>query len=172
MDYIDELAIKGKEGDKKAVEVLAQRLKPLIVSCACRYNRYEVEDLIQDGYVMLLECVKDYEVQRGPFLAYFKTRLKYYILNQLRKGKESLPLIEGLVSSSDEKETEMFEAMEIADLKKALMTLSPKQRDVIIRYYFKGETLSEIAKSYKKHYMSVVRLKERALDKLKKQLIK
>ncbi|SHF62417.1 RNA polymerase sporulation-specific sigma factor [Caldanaerobius fijiensis DSM 17918] len=168
MDYIDELAIKGREGDGKAIEMLVEKLKPMIVATAYRFNRYDVDDMVQEGYIVLLQCIKDYDCDRGAFLAYFKTKLKYHILNLLRKVKDTLPIMEELVADEGGgPEINFLEKMEHLELEKALRCLGEKQRDIVIRYYIKEQSLSEIARSQGKHYMSAVRLKERALKKLR-----
>lgn len=75
---INQLIEKMEDGSVK--EELIEQLKPLIISSIYRYCpiKEEFEDLLQDGKIIVLECMKTYQADRGHFLNYVKNYLKYY----------------------------------------------------------------------------------------------
>ena len=81
----DSLLDKARAGDKASKEEIINRLQPLIISSIRRYYNKpkEYEDLIQDGNLIILECIEDYEPSKGVhFLGYVKTMLRYLYLDK------------------------------------------------------------------------------------------
>ncbi|MCG4586204.1 hypothetical protein L0P56_11950, partial [Anaerosalibacter bizertensis] len=89
---IDKLVTLSKKGDRNAKERLIISLKPLVLNSIRRYyNCYsQYDDLIQEGYEIILRTVEDYDDSKGSrFLGYLKLQLKYHYLN---KHKEKITL--------------------------------------------------------------------------------
>ena len=78
-----ELVDKARKGDKRAMEDLLDKLKPLIYSAIRRFSKgVDTEDLYQEACVILLESVRDFDEERKvPFLAFAKSRIHYGIHN-------------------------------------------------------------------------------------------
>ncbi len=85
---------KSKAGDLEAIEILLYKLKPLILASIRRYyNKVdEYDDLIQEGYEIILVAIEEYEENRGTqFLGYVKLQLKYHYLNKHREKNLCFP---------------------------------------------------------------------------------
>ena len=52
-----------------------------------------------------------------------------------------------------------------------LEKLTPKQKELILDYYFKGKTLKSIAEKKGLSYQSIIKLKARALKRLQKEIV-
>lgn len=182
---IDTLLEKSKDGDLLAKGDLLIELKPLILSSIRRYyNRLELyDDLIQEGYEVILLSIDDYEADRGVyFLGYIKTQLKYHYLNKHKereylsvnkvidhKGTEIIDLIQ-----DDEKELleKILDKEKSLDLLEALDSLTDRQREVICQFYIKDLSLGEIGEKLGIAYRTVVNTKTRALNILKETIVK
>ena len=82
---LDKLVNKAKGGDVASKEEILNRLKGLVIKSIQRYynKREEYDDLIQEGYLVILESIDNYDEERGVyFLGYIKTMLKYTYLNK------------------------------------------------------------------------------------------
>lgn len=176
---IDKLVALSKNGDKKAKERLIISLKPLILSSIKRYYNYysKYDDLLQEGYEMILRTVEDYDDSKGSrFLGYLKLQLKYHYLN---KHKEKIEL--SLNETVDE-EKEFIDLLEDKGLGpldtiinreekeilfKGLSYLSNRQVEILIYYYIYKMTMVEISQKLGLSYRTVVNTKTKAVDKLK-----
>lgn len=175
-----ELVNKAREEDKESIEEIIKRLQPLIISSIRKYyNNYkEYEDLVQDGNLMILQSIKDYDHTRGVhFLGYIKTNLRFlYLDKHKRKHHMSLnePIGDGeseiidLLVSEDMDILDMLIENERNDmLKKSLDILTDRQKQVIIYFYVNRMSIDDIAKNLGISYRTVVNTKTRAIEKLK-----
>ncbi|NLN42629.1 MAG: sigma-70 family RNA polymerase sigma factor [Clostridiales bacterium] len=179
-----ELVDKARKGDKRAMEDLLDKLKPLIYSAIRRFSKgVDTEDLYQEACVILLESVRDFDEERKvPFLAFAKSRIHYGIHNLTRKNTYELsldePLWEGdgqtrldqLEDTGDAIEDRIARIELVKSLKNAMECLTQKQREVILDHYFGGKKLKEIAVDRGVHYKTVLGLKSRAISELYKHL--
>lgn len=180
----DKLIISAKSGDKRAKEEIINRLQPLIISSIKRYYNYsyEYEDLVQDGNLMILQCIEDYDESKGAqFLGYVKLRLKYmYLLKHRTKRHLSLnepaedgeiEIIDILVSENKGVLDLVLEKEMSIRLRKAIEGLTSRQREIIICYYIGGRTLEEVSEMLGISYRTVVNTKARAMEKLKRAFV-
>ena len=188
MDYkYKELVDKAKAGDNNATGELIAKLTPLIISYANKYGNMDMdrEELIQEGYLEILYRIYDFDETKGvPFLGYLKVMLKYFYMNYFRGEKTVAVSLDKKIETSDgninvidtisDKNADVFEEYlkneRTKKLYKAINNLTHKQRKVIILYYIKGLSIKEIAKNMNVHYMSVVKLKQRAVKKMRGML--
>lgn len=182
---IDELLEKSISGDKESKEHLLNKLRPLIISSINKYypNSRDFEDLIQDGNIVILECINNYDISKGVyFLGYVKTMLKYnYLQNHRLKTTISLntpigednegEMIDLLVS-------EDFQPLEVIlmrekdkKLSKCLSVLTERQREIVIYYYMEKYSIGQIAKHLNISYRTVVNTKTKAIEKLQNELL-
>ncbi|HHV38341.1 MAG TPA: sigma-70 family RNA polymerase sigma factor [Tepidimicrobium sp.] len=181
---IERLLILAREGDKNAKERLLLKLKPLVLSSIRRYyNRKELyDDLIQEGYEVILKAMEDYDPDRGVyFLGYVKAMLKYRYIGKHRErqlyslnlevddsGRELVDLIQGKEDpTSDVLDKEVREKLFCA-----LGHLAPRQREVIIYFYIHDLSMREIAKRLGIAYRTVVNTKARAIEKLREKIVR
>lgn len=181
---INELITKAKEGDESSKEELLKRLNPLIISSIKRYynKSSEYEDLISEGVVVILECLKDHDESKGThFLGYVKIMLKYFYLDK-HKEKVIFSLNEPVGEEGEEELIDLLESKEMdildkliirentSNLKKALEELTIRQRDIIIYYYLERQSIHQISNRLNISYRTVVNTKTRALEKLQEVL--
>ncbi|MEG0772527.1 sigma-70 family RNA polymerase sigma factor [Clostridium sp.] len=93
----DDLVIRAKSGDKVALEELMNKFKFYIIKCSNNVyiNGYEKDDLIQIGYISLINAVKNYELTKGNFTSYVNAAIQYNF-NYLIRGKAKENYVQSL----------------------------------------------------------------------------
>ena len=176
----------AKRGNKDAAEEVIDRVKPLIYSAVRRYiSRWDKDDLYQEACLTVMECIRDFDPQKGvPFLTYVKKKVNFRLFNASRCRRlvlsleqrftveegEGRTLEEMLVGTEPGVEEQILLRMEKKRLYDAIEKLSPKQKRVILMHFFEGLKYKDIARMGKNHYKSVLRIKDRALSSLRKNL--
>jgi RNA polymerase sporulation-specific sigma factor len=184
MEYqLKKLVQNTKNGSNEAAQELLNSLRPLIVSSIKRYAYpdMDMDELLQEGYLEVLRLTYDYdESKKTPYLGYVKKYLKYFYLNYYRGerviydslnrevsiGDEAVEIIDLIDDKNAGVEDECEGKERSKELYCAINRLTLKQRRIIYQYYFCQKQLKEIAKDMHMYYMSVVKLKKRALLKL------
>lgn len=176
-----DLVLKARNDDASKEKIL-KSFEPLLKRCCSTYlNQWEFEDGLQEGRIVILKCIKNYDESLNvPFEAYVKRAVINRIREIANKNKGHLSLDDEvtedgenfyeIIPSDFDLEGELIKDEYIKRLYKAIDKLSQKQRGVIIEHYFKGKSMIEIAKKRRCHYMAVVRLKDRAIEKLRREL--
>lgn len=174
----------SKDGDMEAKERLLYKLKPLILASIRRYyNRpNEYDDLIQEGYEVILKAIEEYKPNKGAhFLGYAKLQLKYHYLNKHReKEYYSLnePLGDGEIELIDliEDDTNILEDYikkeEAEKLIRKLDTLSKRQKQILIEFYINENSMDEIAQKLNITYRTVANTKSSGINNLRKTMVK
>lgn len=174
-----------QKGDKKAKESLLLKLKPLIISSIKKYynKREEYDDLIQDGYEVILKALEEYDPLKGAkFLGYVKMQLKYKYLDKY-KEKDYLSLNEPIGEGSEEiidllraDEKEAIDKIIVTEERKIILNglnkLTKRQREVVFYYYIERKSMKEISEILNISYRTVVNTKTNSLKKLKKIIVK
>lgn len=180
---IGELYQRAKKGDMKAKETLLKNLTPLVISSIRRYynKKNDYEDLIQEGYEIILKCIEDYNPKRQvQLLGYIKAMLKYHYLNKhrekvhlsLNEPLEDGEMLDLIVGEEKDPVDRLIEKEEYMSLQKSLNTLTPKQKKVIIDFYVENIPLGEIAKDMGISYRTVVNIKVNGLKKFRNEIVK
>ena len=183
-EELDKALLKAKSGDVDSKEQILNELYPLIIASIKRYyNRiFDFDDLLQEGRIVILECINNFDETKGVyFLGYVKTMLKYYFLDK-HKIKLMLSLNEKVGSDNEEElvdllESDVEDASEVLvrleennQLLQALSSLTIRQREIVIDYYYEGLTIDQIAEKFGIKYRTVVNTKIVALEKMKRML--
>ena len=184
-DEFGKLVIRAKEGDCDAVADILDRLKPLLISSIRRYfNDYrQYDDLIQDGNLMVVESVNDFDPSKGVhFLGYIKSKLRFMYLNKhkirvhssLNKtiGEGSVEIVDLLVSEGKDIVQMLADDEDLNILKRAMDKLTKRQRQVIELYYIEGISMVDIARLLGLSYRTIINTKVVSLDKLKREILK
>ncbi len=171
--------------DKQDMEGLLETVKPLILSSIKRYyNDYKnYEDLIQEGNLLILEVLKEKQIESGKhFLGYVKNALRFYYLdkhktrketlsiNQNIKGSEGLEFGDLLEASGPTQEELLLKDEDIKALNTALNKLTENQKNIIILFYIRKESIQNIADRLNISYRTVVNTKTLAIKKLNQEL--
>jgi len=182
MEEIDRLYEDSIRGDESAKYELVERFYPLIISSIKKYynSYFEFEDLVEDGKVIVLECIRDFDKGKNVhFSGFVKTRLKFFYLNKLNSKKEILSL-----NQKNEEDTELIDLLESEvnleeevinrdfsnQIQELFKSLSLKERETIIEFYYLGLDINEISKVHNISYRTVLELKRRAHKKLKEKM--
>ena len=177
---IERLISKSNKGEEESKEELIKRLQPLIISSIRRYyNKVnEYDDLIQEGNLVVLQCLKNYDKNKGTyFLGYVKTMLKFTYLNKHKEktcfsinqpvnGGEG-ELVDILESKKESPLDLLLEKENYDLLYEALNILTDRQREVVIYFYVEDLSIGQIAEKLNITYRTVINTKTRALEKLK-----
>lgn len=176
------LVIKARGCEEARLKVL-KSFEPLIKKClkvyVRDYNYYE--DAMQHGYMVILKCIRMYDENQGSYFeAYVKRSLMYAMMDYMGKNKSDdlsldenteggAPFVE-LLQGDEDIEGDIVKREENEELKRALNKLSKEHRRLIEDVYFKGMSMVDVCKGRRCHYMSVVKMKDRALRNLRREL--
>ncbi|HZJ99799.1 MAG TPA: sigma-70 family RNA polymerase sigma factor [Tissierellaceae bacterium] len=180
-----ELVKRAREGDMDAKEEIINKLQPLLVSSIRRYyfNKNEFEDLMQEGNLKILESIYSYDEDKGVFfLGYIKTMLKYMYLDKHKiKIYSSLnektlegdgEIIDLLLSDDEDILEDIVLREDVEKLREKLGVLTNRQRKIVLFFYIEKISISKIADRLGISYRTVVNTKTRAIEKLRKNIIR
>lgn len=171
--------------DETAKLELIKRFEPLIFKCIKMYihDINSTQDALQEGYMTVLKCIYLYNVDSEcGFPGYVKTA----IINNLRKFSKNHPNTLSLdeecsddggtlldtLPSEDVTEDYLIQLQLSHELKKAINTLSDNEKELIISIYFKQTKIIELSNGTRSNYVSLQRKRDRALSKLRDELVK
>lgn len=185
---INHIIQESLNGNKNYQEILLKKLHPLIYKSI--YSYYDAkdsitEDLAQEGYIIILQCLKNYDKGRNVhFLRYVKTKLNFFYKNYYRntkKQRETKSLNQKIEDSDANIEIENIIAVknispedeiayrdEIDGINANITKLSKKEQDVINLFYYEELNMYEIAKKLNIAYRTAIGRKYTALKKLRK----
>ena len=179
INYIIQESLKG---DKIYREILLKRLNPLIYKNIYKYyspSNPFVEDLLQEGYLVILESLKNYDIDRNVhFLQYVKIKLYYFYINYYKKSMRQYALSleyfnEGgktLKSACEDQAAAILTAEEKKALHKCIKQLTEREQKIINLFYFQGLSIQDISLELELKYRSVINMKCLALKKLRKMI--
>lgn len=173
-------------GDKNYQEILLEKLNPLIYKNIYKYYNYEdpiIQDLVQEGYVVILQSLKTFDKSRGVhFLYYTKTKIAFFYKNHYKsnhKLTKEIPFSESLDQINhqyDKTESisctleNLIKKESFDELLTNINKLKIKEQEIIFLYYYDDKSLIEISNTLNMPYRTVIGKKKTALKKLKKFL--
>jgi len=174
---MEKLVEKAKIKESGAAEMILEKFKYLIFKEASRYHipGYELEDLIQHGYLSVIKCIAMYKLGSNSFNGYcinaIRMNLKALLKGEIKHFRE-VPNNDMLDFDNAEHyeftlEDEIIAYDEVKKLYVVLDALDPFERSVLERYYIIGHSMGEIACDSDKSYHQLARIKRKALGKLR-----
>lgn len=83
---VQTLVAAAAAGDAEAMNLLAYHFRPLIIRAAKRYLRVGYEEAVQEGYLALLEAVRQFEPAFGvPFTGFLNAKLRGDVRTAMRR---------------------------------------------------------------------------------------
>ncbi|MBU3158346.1 sigma-70 family RNA polymerase sigma factor [Clostridium frigoris] len=174
---MEKLVEKAKNGDRGATELIIGKFNYLIFKESSRYHipGYDTQDLIQHGYLSVIKAIALYKLGSNSFNGYcinairmnFRALLKGEIKHFREVPNSNMIDFDAQEHYEFTLEDEVIAYDEAKNLYIALNTLEPFERYIIERYYIMGHSLTEIASTTDKSYHQYVRIKKKALEKLK-----
>lgn len=177
---IEPLVSKAKLGDKNSLEIILKEFTPIIIKfSSCVYlSSYNMEDLIQEGYLYLFNIIKKYDPKKSKFKTYTNVALKNnynYLIRQNVKYHAELSYNKPINLNKDEMNYFLGDNFNIEDafikkaLYKSLKSLDKKEFNILIHYYFKGLTIKDFSIKNNMSYHNCIKLKNTALYNLKEK---
>jgi len=176
----------GLHRDEKALVELAQQGNPAAfgeiygrhVSLVYHYaytllgNKSEAEDLTAETFIRALEAIKQYRWTGRPLSSWLLTIARNLGMSQLRRRQRTKGAFRLLPASTfgDPAEGTSGNGVDIHDLRQALATLSPLQREVIILRFVLALDYPQVAQVVGKSVNNVRVIQCRALQKLHEKL--
>lgn len=178
---MEKLVEKAKAKEGAATEEIIEKFKFLVFKEASRYHvpGYELEDLVQHGYLSIIKAIAMYKLGSNSFNGYcinairmnFRALLKGEIKHFREVSNNEMLDFDTVEDYKFTLEDEVIAYDEVKKLYVALDKLEPLEREIIERHYILGEALGEIACDRDKSYHQFVRIKKKALEKLRKFFI-
>jgi RNA polymerase sporulation-specific sigma factor len=176
MDHklMEELVKKSREGDTAAALSLLEDFTPFIISTARKIYivNHDLEDLIQIGRVSFLTALRKYDMGREfCFPAYAVNAVKNNYHHLIRKAADrnyepDSSVLEALPSRTDIEE-DFQKNEDAARLMQSLEKLPAEDKALIEWFYFRSGSIKDYAESNSLTYNSVVKKKQRILNRLK-----
>lgn len=149
-DPLTALAVKMKNGDRKAAAALYDELLPKTYGFFfSRTGRKETaEDLSQDMFVKLVMKIDHFDESRGRFVVWFWQMARNALIDHYREKKEAT------FSMFEESEVEMMATDEMPDMddrfryrevQEFLATMTPEERELFELRYVAGLAYRDIA---------------------------
>ena len=176
----------GLRTDEKSLVQLAQQGNPAAfgelydrhVSLVYRYaysllgNKGEAEDLTADTFLRALQAIKRYRWTGCPVSSWLLTIARNLGMSQLRwrqRTKDAFRLLPAL-TSSESPEARAAHGVDIHELRQAVATLSPAEREVIILRFVLDLDYPRVAQVVGKSVNNVRVIQCRALQRLHEKL--
>lgn len=181
INYIIQKSLKG---DKNYQEKLLKRLNPLIFKNIYKYynpSNIITEDLLQEGYIVILQSLKDYDKSKNVhFLQYVKIRLFYFYKNYFKKNIKSTTIsIEELSSIGKELKSDnsnqidsIIKKEERNLLNQCFKELTKKEQAVLHLFYCERYSIQKTSEKLNLNNRAVVNIKYNAIKKLRKMMEK
>ncbi len=177
---LESLVEKAKNGDTKSLMDIIERYKFLIIRLASNYYipSYEFDDLVQQGYLSVIKAVNLYKLGSNTFDGYciqsIRTNFKALLKGKIKHYRE-VPNADPIGTNAEDEysftlEDEVIAYSEVERLYAALKKLDPVERDVVVRFYLCRDSLLEIACDGDNSYSHYRKIKDKALNKLKKYI--
>lgn len=186
MDFneIEALVAAAKAENKLSKEKLAEEFKPFILNLSSKtfISGYDREDIQNECYRILFNCVSAYNLDRHRFVGYAMSGIRNSINDLIERsikrspgeGSEALILSDNLEhilpSQMDALDDMLCNKIASELLKNAMNSLSQEERELIIFIYFKNSSLRTYAYWKNMCYSTASKKKQTILNKLKKRI--
>lgn len=181
-DSLREMVIRARENDDMMVQILKD-FEPLMKKCIKIYVKdfSYFDDAIQEARLTVLQCIKRYDINSPiSFAGYVKRAVVYSVRDFAERIRLNISLDEeinedggtlhDILEGDMDIERDEVHKEELMELKKAFERLPENYRNILQKFYYEKMSLREICNNRRCHYMTVVKLKERAIKCLREEL--
>jgi RNA polymerase sigma-70 factor (ECF subfamily) len=170
-DDLDELADRVASGDRAAFDDLYTRTVDEVyafVRGQCR-NDAEAEDIIANVFLRVWRSARSYRVGSGQFRRWLFAIARNEVKRAwAQRKREAAPLPEEIAEAEANRPGLDIPTRDL--LHRAMLVLTPEQRDVVVLRYYGGKSHQEIAAILGKREGAVRALLLRALRKMRKAI--
>ncbi len=181
---IEALVAAAKAENKLSKEKLAEEFKPFILNLSSKtfISGYDREDIQNECYRILFNCVSAYNLDRHRFVGYAMSGIRNSINDLIERsikrspaeGTEALILSDNLEhilpSQMDALDDMLCNKTALELLGNAINSLSQEERELILFVYFKNSSLRTYAYWKNMCYSTASKKKQTILNKLKKRI--
>ncbi|WP_252238938.1 sigma-70 family RNA polymerase sigma factor [Clostridium sp. VAP51] len=191
MEYkdIENLVMEAKNGDDESLLKLMVQFKPFIFKTAHSFNikDYDTYDLVQIGYIALINAVDKYKNGSNSFSSYVYTAIKNCMRCTARNNKkhknilsinapigecESLNDFTEFFESNVDLELDFIKKEKALKVQSIISKLDPKDLEMIFLVYYAGFSFKEYALKKGLNYFQVIRRKNAIFKYIKDEIIK
>lgn len=181
-DQIEEQVKLAKQGNSESLTKLLVQFKPFIFKTAKNFNikNYDEYDLVQIGYIALINAVDKYDTSKHSFSSYVYSTIKNamkYTARENRKHQNILSInasIDGsgpddfteFLQSNENLEVDYLEHERILNVQRMVSALEPDEFELIFFVYYNNFSLTDYAAKKDIPYYKIVRKKNFILAKL------
>jgi RNA polymerase sporulation-specific sigma factor len=183
---IEACVIRAKNGNREELLKIMEQYRLFIIKTAKTYNikNYDLYDLVQIGYVTLINAVAKYKTGSNTFSTYafnsISNAFRYAARQNSKYGGElslNAPLNQEVDSgtefidsleAAENFEEDLLKQESIAEIRKAVSKLPEDEIELVIMVYYNGASLKTYAEKKGLSYQQAVRRKNRILGKLRK----
>jgi len=187
---IEACVIRAKNGNREELLKILEQFRPFIIKTASQFNikNHDMYDLIQIGYVTLINAVAKYRIGSNTFSAYAFNSIKNgfrYAARSNSKYDQDLSLNTPVdsaggittefidcIEGTENTEEDIINRETILELRRAVSKLPSDEMELIIMVYYTKCPLKTYADKKGLDYQQMVRKKNRILEKLSYHLKK
>ncbi len=173
----EELVRLCKDCDDKALTVLIERLGGVISNCVDNFsdNRFEREDLVQEGLVASFRAILSYDSSKGASLRTFagvciNNALKNFVRKKdnglISADADFVPLVDETIGNATA-EDEYISSENYKNLRKSLKNILSQTEYRVFSLFTEGLSYSEISAKTGQSFKSVDSAMQRVRKKLK-----
>lgn len=181
----NELCFNAQKGDENSVEILINKFNPLLISFMHKYQYDSYDDMMQDGREVIIRSIYEFDITKGKdFTGYVNMVLRHSFLEKIRKRHFDISLntrcnnddsdgdeiIDMIAGNELTPEDAFLKNMIYNNIKEAIDKLTEKQRKIIKMYFYDDISMADISRKIGVNYQGVVKLKNRAIKKLKSEI--
>ncbi|WP_411169795.1 sigma-70 family RNA polymerase sigma factor [Clostridium sp. MB05] len=183
---MNQLIKKAKQGDKKAMEEILNSFEPLVYKTSISYYIYgcDTEDIKQITRLTIIKLVDKFNIDLSEsFSAYVQKGIRNQMYKEIEKATKKYydnKLNKEIVSSIDIKEivdkntniTEDYIKKELREsLYNVIEKLKSSEKALLNSLYVKGITLKDYSKSQNIEYHKMRYMKDKIIEKLRKEVV-
>ncbi|WP_252236986.1 sigma-70 family RNA polymerase sigma factor [Clostridium sp. CH2] len=191
MEYkdIENLVMEAKNGDDESLLKLMVQFKPFIFKTAHSFNikDYDTYDLVQIGYIALINAVDKYKNGSNSFSSYVYAAIKNCMRCTARNNKkhknilsinapigeyESLNDFTEFFESNVDLELDFIKKEKALKVQSIISKLDPRDLEMIFLVYYAGFSFKEYALKKGLNYFQVIRRKNAIFKYIKNEIIK
>ena len=175
LDGEEKLIARAIEGESSAFGLLYDQYQPKIYRFVFLRvgSSEEAEDITHQVFLSAWEHVRDYENLGFPFSSWLYRIARNAVIDHYRTRKESVDLEEvdpEYAMSNENLPHALDRELELAQIRRAILTLKREYQEVIIMRFVEELSLKEVAEAMERSEGAVKLLQHRAMRELKKIL--
>ena len=132
-------------------------------------SREDAEDLCADVFEQVFRALPRYDPGKASLSTWIYQITRFTLIDYIRRKRPGEPLTED-ITAADDLEEALIQKETLEQLAAALTALEPELRSIIILRYYRGYTLTDIARMTGRSYGMVKVYHKKALERLRRSM--